>query len=133
MPTANRSSLNDSFMLDREDGDGLAVFYAPFDYVNTDARLVLAGVTPGWTQMEISFLEARTGIEAGLSDQEILRTVKRVAAFFGTMRKTFRSQRSSPAPVRRQPGGAPSQGRKLVSRLARSHEGRVERVSPRIS
>ena len=64
----------------------LSVVYAPFDYVNADARLALVGVTPGWTQMHASFVEARSGIDQGRDTEQILRRVKRVAAFSGSLR-----------------------------------------------
>lgn len=36
--------------------DGLiSVVYAPVDYVNRDARVVILGITPGWNQARIAF------------------------------------------------------------------------------
>ncbi len=64
----------------------LTVVYAPFDYINRSARVVLVGVTPGWTQMHSSYVEARSGIEEGKDTDAILRRVKRVAAFSGSLR-----------------------------------------------
>lgn len=40
---------------------GLEVYYAPFHYLNEVARVVLLGLTPGWTQMEAAFRAARQG------------------------------------------------------------------------
>lgn len=62
------------------------IYYAPFDYINTDAPVTLVGVTPGWTQMNRSFVVARDQIEKGSNDQQILREAKRVASFSGTLR-----------------------------------------------
>lgn len=81
--------LVDDFLLGS--GGNTTVYYAPFDYVNTQARLVILGLTPGWTQMNVSFVEARTAIGEHESDPEILRRVKRVAAFSGTMRTNLLS------------------------------------------
>ena len=64
----------------------LSVVYAPFDHVNTEAEVMLVGVTPGWTQMHTSFVEARAGIAEGMDTDSILRRVKRVAAFSGSLR-----------------------------------------------
>ena len=47
---------------------------------------MLIGVTPGWTQMHTSFVEARAGIAEGQDTESILRRVKRVAAFSGPLR-----------------------------------------------
>lgn len=76
--------MTDGFLLDR-DGN-VSVYYAPFDHVNESARLVLVGLTPGWTQMNVSFAEARSAIEADESNSEVLRRAKRVASFSGSMR-----------------------------------------------
>lgn len=62
------------------------VFYAPFDYVNPNARIMIVGVTPGWTQMEAAFVEARAALASGSSDEEALKRVKRAAAFAGSIR-----------------------------------------------
>jgi len=65
---------------------GLEVYYAPFHYLNRDARLVLVGLTPGWTQMELSYREARSGLAAGLSDDEIFYRIEMKASFGGRLR-----------------------------------------------
>lgn len=72
------------FVLDRS--GSLQVVYAPFDYVNEGGRVMLVGVTPGWTQMHGSFVEARAGVEDGQDTDTILRRVKRTAAFSGSLR-----------------------------------------------
>ena len=64
----------------------LGIYYAPFDRVNTRARLVLVGVTPGWTQMEIAYRTARQGLLEGHEREAILSSVKRAARFAGSMR-----------------------------------------------
>jgi len=30
----------------------LEMYYVPFELINTQARVMLVGITPGWTQME---------------------------------------------------------------------------------
>jgi len=69
-------------------GDGdIESYYAPFDYVNRAAKVVLVGVTPGWTQMERAFRTACNSLREGLGDSEVLRLVKRTGSFAGPMRK----------------------------------------------
>jgi hypothetical protein len=65
------------------------IYYAPFDHINTRARIALVGVTPGWTQMHRSFVVARAQMEKGADEQQILREVKRLAAFSGPLRKNL--------------------------------------------
>ena len=64
----------------------LEMYYAPFGAVNSSAAIVLLGITPGWTQMEIAYRVARREMEAGLSEEEICRLAKQSASFAGAMR-----------------------------------------------
>ena len=68
----------------------LAVYYAPFDYVNPRARVALVGITPGFRQMEIALRASRDAILAGgLSAAEICARVKYQASFAGPIRKNL--------------------------------------------
>lgn len=74
--------VRDPRLLIDQDG-ALQVYYAPFEFVNPTARVVLVGITPGPTQMSNANAEARRVLLAGGSDAEAIRTAKRVAAFSG--------------------------------------------------
>ena len=69
----------------------LTVYYAPFDYVNQAAKVVLVGITPGWTQMEIAFRSARRDLLKDLSSDKVCRRAKQRASFAGSMRKNLTS------------------------------------------
>lgn len=77
--------LTSQFSLFRD--GALEAFYAPFDFVNHDAQVVLVGVTPGWTQMELAYRAARNAIEEALPDTEVLYRAKNSGSFGGPMRK----------------------------------------------
>lgn len=64
----------------------IAMYYVPFDYVNAGAKLMLVGITPGFTQMEIAIREARDCLIAGGDVADIDRRAKIAASFAGTMR-----------------------------------------------
>ncbi len=76
-----------SFCLHQE--DKLAVYYAPFDHVNEDAKVAVVGITPGWNQMEIAHRAAWRDLHSGLAPGEILRRVKHEASFAGSMQKSL--------------------------------------------
>ncbi|THF82211.1 hypothetical protein [Cohnella fermenti] len=79
------SLLTDSFLMERH-GE-LAMYYAPHnEYANPSARIVLVGLTPGWTQMRIAIREARGALAEGLGDEAVCRRAKEAARFAGTMR-----------------------------------------------
>jgi hypothetical protein len=64
-------------------GNGYELFYTPFESINRSARLVLVGITPGPTQIELSYAEAQRLIGAGASDEDVLRATKAHAGFGG--------------------------------------------------
>ncbi|MCJ8012905.1 hypothetical protein MUG84_14300 [Paenibacillus sp. KQZ6P-2] len=81
-----RDLLTNAFRLASE--DRLAMYYAPHnEWINFDARVVIIGITPGWTQMKIAVRTAQAGLMAGLPEEEILRCAKREARFAGSMRR----------------------------------------------
>lgn len=68
----------------------LSVIYAPVDFVNTRARIVLAGLTPSWKQARAAFA-AHAELQAGGSndDESAGLEIQRRAAFAGTMRQNL--------------------------------------------
>ena len=77
-------SLNDKLRI-AQDGS-VEVCYAPFEYVNPQARIVIVGVTPGRTQMLNALRECRRQLDAGADDRSMLKAAKLTGAFSGAMR-----------------------------------------------
>jgi hypothetical protein len=67
----------------------LEIYYAPFDFINTQAKVAVVGITPGWTQMEIAFRQASAALRNGLTASEALQQAKAEASFAGSMRKNL--------------------------------------------
>lgn len=72
-------------LLIHRDGN-LSTYYAPFEYRNPSAKVVLLGITPGLTQADNALRIARAEIEAGSPDDVILRKARQSAGFSGSMR-----------------------------------------------
>jgi hypothetical protein len=64
----------------------LSVFYAPLDSVNTGAKVVLLGLTPGWQQMKIAIDTYCVERSKGRCDGQAQAAAKDAASFAG-MRK----------------------------------------------
>ena len=64
----------------------LEVCYAPLEYCNPKARLVIVGITPGLTQMVNSLKEAQLQLRAGADSDAALMAAQCIGAFSGTMR-----------------------------------------------
>lgn len=72
-------------MLDRQ--GHLTVSYAPFDFINHQARVVIVGITPGAKQAGEALAEARRQLATGADGAMALRAAKVYASFSGAMRE----------------------------------------------
>ncbi len=61
--------VRDPRLLMDASGD-VKIYYAPFEYINPSARIVLVGITPGPTQMVNANNEARRALQAGKPSTE---------------------------------------------------------------
>jgi hypothetical protein len=64
----------------------IKIGYAPFDYVNTQARIVIVGITPGPNQIGPALLRARDMLRRGCALEGVAKAVKGHASFAGPMR-----------------------------------------------
>lgn len=67
----------------------LSAYYAPFDYINRDAKVVICGITPGMQQAQIALNEAQQAMASGADSRTVLRQAKETASFAGAMRKNL--------------------------------------------
>ena len=76
----NKSTItNKNFLIKRE--DNIEVYYAPFDYINSKAKIMIVGITPGLQQMLKSF--------EAINEGRSLKEVKDLSSFKGSMRATL--------------------------------------------
>ena len=76
----NKSTIiNSKFLINTE--NNIKIYFAPFDYVNSKAKIMIVGITPGLQQMLQSF----EAINVGKS----LKDVKDLSSFKGSMRTTL--------------------------------------------
>lgn len=80
-------SINPQLLI--SESGALATYYAPFEHVNSSARVVLVGITPGLHQSQVALSELRTRLRAGHDDVEALRLAKETASFSGPMRNSL--------------------------------------------
>jgi hypothetical protein len=73
------SVISKTFLLSKE--GNIEIYYAPFDYINPKAKIVIIGITPGLQQMIQSF--------QAIKDGKSLREVKDLSSFKGSMRTTL--------------------------------------------
>jgi len=76
----NKSTItNNKFLVNKE--NDIEIYYAPFDYVNPKAKIMIVGITPGLQQMLQSFEVINEG--------KSLKEVKNLSSFKGSMRTTL--------------------------------------------
>lgn len=68
---------------------GLDAYYVPFHYLNHMARVILLGLTPGWTQMERAFWAAKNGLAEGMDGEPLFSFIERTGSFSGPMRRNL--------------------------------------------
>lgn len=78
------SKIPSEFLLGTD--GALTSHYIPFDYVNANAKVVLVGITPGFTQWKNAIREAQQQQLNGASMQDTREAAKRTGAFSGAMR-----------------------------------------------
>lgn len=86
-PRFDGKSLPDFLKLS-EKGD-LVTYYAPFEHINKDAKVVLCGITPGAQQAEVALNTLASALNKGLPESEALKLAKDTASFAGPMRKSL--------------------------------------------
>lgn len=63
------------------------MYYAPHnEYINPLAAIVIVGITPGWTQMELAYQAAVLALRRGETEEEACKAAKIAARFAGSMR-----------------------------------------------
>lgn len=77
--------LTDPFRLHQE--NELAIYYSPHnEFINRDASLVIAGITPGFFQMKTAYETAAESLLQGGTLEQMAVDTKIAAGFFGSMR-----------------------------------------------
>jgi hypothetical protein len=84
-----QSLKSETFLLEKDEKKHLEIYYAPFEYVNERAKVVIIGITPGLNQMEKSYSTVLNAKNLEVSDETILSQVKNNSSFEGTMRKNL--------------------------------------------
>ena len=80
---------SEQFLLEKDGKEQLEIYYAPFEYVNELAKVVIVGITPGLNQMKQSYSTVFNAEKANYNDEKLLSEVKNNSSFEGTMRKNL--------------------------------------------
>jgi hypothetical protein len=78
--------VNELLLQEHQD---MSIYYVPYEYVNEQAKVMIIGITPGFTQMEIAIRSAREDLLGGVPIDQIDQRAKKLASFAGSMRKNL--------------------------------------------
>ena len=76
---SKQNIINNKFLINSN--GNIKIYYAPFDYINSKAKIMIVGITPGYQQMLQSFQV--------INDGKSLKEVKDLSSFKGSMRTTL--------------------------------------------
>jgi hypothetical protein len=88
-PLEDEVLISEQFLLDKDEKKKIEIYYAPFEYVNEQAKIVIVGITPGLHQMKKSFSTVLDVKDQLIDDEKILHEVKKRSSFEGPMRKNL--------------------------------------------
>lgn len=80
-------SLPQQLLLERD--GAIEIFYAPFEYSNPKARIVIVGITPGRVQAVNAIRAAQSQLKKGASVDAALKAAKSTGSFSGPMRNNL--------------------------------------------
>jgi hypothetical protein len=84
---ATPAQIPEAFLLGRE--GRTSTHYIPFESVHPRARIVVAGITPGFAQWKNAMREAQRQLAAGSDDAAVLGAARLAGAFSGAIRPNF--------------------------------------------
>ncbi|MGG0176559.1 hypothetical protein [Gottfriedia acidiceleris] len=80
---------SEKFLVDKDEMKNIEIYYAPFEYINERAKVIIVGITPGLHQMKQSYSTVIRLKDEGMDEEEILHEVKKNSSFEGPMRKNL--------------------------------------------
>lgn len=89
IPFKKEEIVSEQFLLEKSEEKNLAIYYAPVEYINEDATILIVGITPGFHQMQRAY-SAAVHVKEMLNDNEkILHQAKMASSYEGPMRKNL--------------------------------------------
>lgn len=89
MPLRNEDIVTDKFLLERSDEKNLEIYYAPVEYFNENAKILIVGITPGFHQMQRAYSAVLHAKDVLDDNEKILHQAKIESSYEGPMRKNL--------------------------------------------
>ncbi|MEN1969457.1 hypothetical protein WMZ97_15445 [Lentibacillus sp. N15] len=89
MPVKKEEIVTNSFLLEQSPDQKLAIYYAPVEYINEKASLLIVGITPGFYQMQQAYSRIVQLKGKPLDNEQLLHQAKLASSYQGPMRKNL--------------------------------------------
>lgn len=88
-PVQKEDIASGTFLREQSPDQKLAIYYAPVEYINEAAHLLIVGITPGFHQMQQAYARIVELKEEPLENEELLHQAKLASSYKGSMRKNL--------------------------------------------
>lgn len=89
MPFSNEEIVSEEFLLEQSAEKSLEIYYAPVEYFNENAKILIVGITPGFHQMQRAYSAVIHAKDTLDDNEEILHQAKIESSYEGPMRKNL--------------------------------------------
>lgn len=89
LPLQNTALVSEQFLLEKSKAKDLAIYYAPVEYLNEHATVLIVGITPGLQQMKKAYTAVVNNKDGYLDNEELLHRAKIASSYAGQMRKNL--------------------------------------------
>ena len=87
-PLTKSDLLSKEFLMEKN--KSIEMYYSPHnEYINSEAKIVIVGITPGFHQMKLAFEQVIKGLHDGQKLNLLMKEAKLAASFGGTMRNNL--------------------------------------------
>lgn len=88
-PVQKEDIVADPFLLEQSPDHKLSIYYAPVEYINESASLLIVGITPGFHQMHQAYSKIVQLKGELLENEALLHQAKLASSYEGPMRKNL--------------------------------------------
>ncbi|WP_240613695.1 hypothetical protein [Pueribacillus theae] len=81
--------VSESFLLETSEDRNLSIYYAPVEYFNEHATVLIVGITPGINQMKKAYASVLNNKDRLKNNEQLLHEAKKASSYEGTMRKNL--------------------------------------------
>lgn len=88
-PFHDNDILSEHFLLEKAVEKDISIYYAPVEYINENATVLIVGITPGFRQMKKAYSAILSKSNHLADNEKVLHQAKMMSSYEGPMRKNL--------------------------------------------